>query len=93
MIAKLYGRIDETGSDSLVIDVNGVGYLVQASARTLAALGKVDDFATVFTEMLVSETDQRLIGFASRDERDWFRLLIGVQGVGAKVALAILSAL
>lgn len=93
MIAKLYGRIDETGSDSLVIDVSGVGYLVQASARTLAALGKVDDFATVFTEMLVSENDQRLIGFASRDERDWFRLLIGVQGVGAKVALAILSAL
>ncbi|MGL5838660.1 MAG: Holliday junction branch migration protein RuvA [Sphingorhabdus sp.] len=93
MIAKLYGRIDETGSDSLVIDVNGVGYLVQASARTLAALGKVDDFATVFTEMLVSENDQRLIGFASRNERDWFRLLIGVQGVGAKVALAILSAL
>jgi holliday junction DNA helicase RuvA len=93
MIAKLYGRIDETGVDSLVIDVGGVGYLVQASARTLAALGKVDDFATVFTEMLVSETDQRLIGFASRDERDWFRLLIGVQGVGAKVALAILSAL
>jgi holliday junction DNA helicase RuvA len=93
MIAKLYGRIDETGSDSLVIDVAGVGYLVQASARTLAALGKVDDFATVFTEMLVSENDQRLIGFASRDERDWFRLLIGVQGVGAKVALAILSAL
>jgi holliday junction DNA helicase RuvA len=93
MIAKLYGRIDETGSDSLVIDVGGVGYLVQASARTLAALGKVDDFATVFTEMLVSENDQRLIGFASRDERDWFRLLIGVQGVGAKVTLAILSAL
>lgn len=93
MIAKLYGRIDETGSDSLVIDVAGVGYLIFASARTLAALGKTDDFATVFTEMLVSENDQRLIGFASRDERDWFRLLIGVQGVGAKVALAILSAL
>ena len=93
MIAKLYGRIDETGSDSLVIDVNGVGYLVQASARTLIALGAAGEFATVFTEMLVSENDQRLIGFASRDERDWFRLLIGVQGVGAKVALAILSAL
>ncbi|MFM2410295.1 MAG: Holliday junction helicase RuvA [Pseudomonadota bacterium] len=93
MIAKLYGRIDETGADSLVIDVQGVGYLVFASARTLAALGKADDFATVFTEMLVSENDQRLIGFASREERDWFRLLIGVQGVGAKVALAILSAL
>ncbi len=93
MIAKLYGRIDETGVDSLVIDVGGVGYLVFASARTLAALGKADDFATVFTEMQVSENDQRLIGFASREERDWFRLLIGVQGVGAKVALAILSAL
>jgi holliday junction DNA helicase RuvA len=93
MIAKLHGRIDETGADSLVIDVNGVGYLVQASARTLSALGGVDDFATVFTEMQVSETDMRLIGFATKDERDWFRILIGVQGVGSKVGLAILSAL
>ena len=93
MIAKLYGRIDETGVDHLVIDVNGVGYLVQASARTLAALGKADDFATVFTEMQVSENDQRLIGFATREERDWFRLLTGVQGVGGKVGLAILSAI
>lgn len=93
MIAKLYGRIDETGSDSLVIDVNGVGYLVFASARTLAALGGLNDFATVFTQMQVSENDQRLIGFATREERDWFRILINVQGVGAKVALAILSAL
>ena len=91
MIAKLYGRIDETGVDHLVIDVNGVGYLVQASARTLAALGKADDFATVFTEMQVSENDMRLIGFATREERDWFRLLTGVQGVGGKVGLAILS--
>ena len=93
MIAKLYGRIDETGVDHLVIDVSGVGYLVQASARTLAALGKTDDFATVFTEMQVSENDQRLIGFATREERDWFRLLTGVQGVGGKVGLAILSAI
>ncbi len=93
MIAKLYGRIDETGIDQLVIDVNGVGYLVFASARTLSALGKIDDFATVFTEMQVSENDQRLIGFATKDERDWFRILIGVQGVGSKVGLAILSAL
>ena len=93
MIAKLYGRIDETGADHLVIDVGGVGYLVQASARTLAALGKTDDFATVFTEMQVSENDQRLIGFATREERDWFRLLTGVQGVGGKVGLAILSAI
>jgi holliday junction DNA helicase RuvA len=66
---------------------------VQASARTLSALGKVDDFATVFTDMQVSETDMRLIGFATKDERDWFRILIGVQGVGSKVGLAILSAL
>lgn len=93
MIAKLYGRIDETSGDSLVIDVNGVGYLIYASARTLSALGKVDDVATVFTQMQVSENDQRLIGFATKDERDWFRLLTAVQGVGAKVALAILSAL
>ena len=93
MIAKLYGRIDETGVDHLVIDVNGVGYLVQASARTLSALGKTDDFATVFTEMQVSENDMRLIGFATREERDWFRLLTGVQGVGGKVGLAILSAI
>jgi Holliday junction DNA helicase RuvA len=93
MIAKLYGRIDETGVDHLVIDVNGVGYLVQASARTLAALGKSDDFATVFTEMQVSENDMRLIGFATKEERDWFRLLTGVQGVGGKVGLAILSAI
>jgi holliday junction DNA helicase RuvA len=93
MIAKLSGRIDETGVDHLVIDVNGVGYLVQASARTLAALGKSDDFATVFTEMQVSENDMRLIGFATKEERDWFRLLTGVQGVGGKVGLAILSAI
>lgn len=93
MIAKLYGRIDETGIDHLVIDVNGVGYLVQASARTLATLGKAEDFATVYTEMQVSETDMRLIGFATKEERDWFRLLTTVQGVGGKVALAILSAL
>ncbi|MDZ7588088.1 MAG: Holliday junction branch migration protein RuvA, partial [Parasphingorhabdus sp.] len=93
MIAKLYGRIDEVGSDHLVIDVNGVGYLVFASARTLSALGLTDDFATVFTQMQVSETDMRLIGFATKEERDWFRLLTGVQGVGGKVALAILSAL
>ena len=56
-------------------------------------MGKTDDFATVFTEMQVSENDMRLIGFATRKERDWFRLLTGVQGVGGKVGLAILSAI
>ncbi len=93
MIANLKGTIEETGLDSLVIDVNGVGYLVFCSAKTLSAVGAVGEFATVHTEMQVSENDQRLMGFASKEERDWFRLLTGVQGVGGKVALAILSAL
>jgi len=93
MIAHLKGRLDETGVDHAVIDVGGVGYLVGASARTLAALGPVGEAATVHTEMLVSEDSIRLVGFANRAERDWFRLLTGVQGVGARVALQILSAL
>ncbi len=93
MIAKLTGMIDEIGTNNLVLDVQGVGYLVQASSRTLAAIGSVGDGATIYTEMQVSETDMRLMGFASASERDWFRLLISVQGVGGKVALAILGAL
>lgn len=93
MIAKLTGRLDSWGAGHAVIDVNGVGYLVEASARTLSAIGIVGDDVTVHTEMLVGEDFLRLIGFASAEERDWFRLLTGVQGVGGKVALAILSAL
>lgn len=93
MIAKLTGTLDDTGPDWAVIDVAGVGYLVHCSARTLTALGIRGDVATVFTDLQVSETDMRLIGFASGAERAWFRLLTGVQGVGSKVALAILSAL
>jgi len=93
MIAKLTGTIDEIGTDNIVLDVNGVGYLVFCSSRTIAAIGGVGDGATVYTEMQVSETDMRLMGFASGSERDWFRLLVSVQGVGGKVALAILSAL
>ncbi|MDX3900528.1 MAG: Holliday junction branch migration protein RuvA [Sphingobium sp.] len=93
MIAKLKGRLDSTGIDHAVIDVAGVGYLVGASSRTLAALGPVGEAVTVHTEMLVAEDSIRLMGFASAGERDWFRLLTGVQGVGARVALAILSAL
>lgn len=92
MIAHLKGRLDATGVDHAVIDVGGVGYLVGASSRTLAAIGPVGEAATLFTEMLVSEDSIRLVGFARADERDWFRLLTGVQGVGARVALAILSA-
>jgi Holliday junction DNA helicase RuvA len=93
MIAHLNGRLAATGADHAVIDVGGVGYLVGASARTLAALGITGDLVTVHTEMLVSQDSIRLMGFASAEERDWFRLLTSVQGVGAKVALAILSIL
>ena len=92
MIAHLKGRLDSTDADHAVIDVGGVGYLVGASSRTLAAIGPVGEACTLFTEMLVAEDFIRLIGFARADERDWFRLLTGVQGVGARVALAILSA-
>ncbi|WP_375427357.1 Holliday junction branch migration protein RuvA [uncultured Sphingomonas sp.] len=93
MIAHLKGRLDATGMDHAVIDVGGIGYLVGASTRTLAALGSPGEAATLFTEMLVAEDSIRLVGFAHAAERDWFRLLTGVQGVGARVALAILSAL
>lgn len=93
MIAHLKGRLDSTGIDHAVIDVAGVGYFVGASARTLAALGPVGEAAMLHTEMLVAEDSIRLVGFARAEERDWFRLLTGVQGVGSRVALAILSAL
>ncbi|WP_174285065.1 Holliday junction branch migration protein RuvA [Sphingomonas bacterium] len=92
MIAHLKGRLAATGIDHAVIDVGGVGYLVGASARTLSALGSAGEAAMLHTEMLVSEDSIRLVGFAQAAERDWFRLLTGVQGVGARVALAILSA-
>lgn len=93
MIAKLSGRLDATGEDWAVVDVGGVGYLVHCSSRTLASLGEVGEACTVHTELQVSENDMRLLGFAEQAERDWFRLLTGVQGVGSKVGLAILSAL
>ena len=93
MIAKLSGRLDETGADWAVIDVAGVGYLVHCSTKTLAALGERGEACTIHTDLQVSENDMRLLGFADASERDWFRLLTQVQGVGSKVALAILSAL
>ena len=93
MIAKLTGTLDDFGPDWAVIDVAGVGYLVHASAKTLDALGVRGDRVTLHTELQVSENDMRLIGFASGAEREWFRLLTGVQGVGSKMALAVLSAL
>ena len=93
MIAKLRGLLDGFGADFAVIDVGGVGYLVFASTRTLSALGAIGEEVVLHTEMLVAEDSIRLVGFTSASERDWFRLLISVQGVGARVALAILSAL
>lgn len=93
MIAKLRGLLDETGTDWAVLDVQGVGYLVHCSTKTLAALGEVGEGCTIYTDLQVSENDMRLLGFSDASERDWFRLLTQVQGVGSKVALAILSAL
>lgn len=93
MIARLTGTLAETAADHAVVDVAGVGYLVLASTRTLAALGPVGGDVMLFTELQVREDAMTLFAFGSAGERDWFRLLTGVQGVGGKVALAILSVL
>ena len=81
MIAKLRGLLDGFGAEHAVIDVQGVGYLVSASTRTLSQLGAIGDEVVLHTEMLVSEDSIRLVGFATAEERDWFRLLTSVQGV------------
>jgi len=93
MIARLSGILASFGADHAVIDVAGVGYLVSASTRTLAALGAIGGEVVLHTEMQVSDDAIRLIGFATAEERDWFRLLTSVQGVGSRVAIGILSAL
>ena len=93
MIALLTGRVESLDAGSCIVDVGGVGYLVQASTRTLAALPSPPAQARVLVETVVREDAILLYGFAESSERDWFRLLVTVQGVGAKVALAILSAL
>jgi len=93
MIAKLKGLIDALGEDRVVIDVGCVGYLVFCSARTLRALPAVGEAAALHIETHVREDHIHLYGFAEPGERDWFRLLLGVQGVGARVALALLSVL
>lgn len=92
MIGKLKGTVDGVSDDHAVIDVHGVGYLVQASSRTLQAL-RHGEAAALFIETQVREDAIRLFGFVTEAEREWFRLLQSVQGVGAKVALAILSVL
>lgn len=93
MIARLSGALAEVGADHAVIDVGGVGYLVQASSRTLSAIGPVGGNVMLFTELQVREDAMTLFAFGSAAERDWFRLLTGVQGVGGRLALAILSTL
>ncbi|MCA3254504.1 MAG: Holliday junction branch migration protein RuvA [Alphaproteobacteria bacterium] len=93
MIARLTGLLAATALDSAVIDVNGVGYLISASSRTLTGLGPLGSTVVVHVETHVREDAIQLYGFTSEDERDWFRLLQTVQGVGGRVALAILSVL
>jgi Holliday junction DNA helicase RuvA len=93
MIGKLKGIIDSYGEDCIILDVNGVGYLVHCSARTLQELPAVGQGATLSIDTHVREDQLRLFGFASDLEREWFRLLQTVQGVGAKVALSVLGTL
>lgn len=93
MIAKLKGILDEIGEDRLVVDVGGVGYLVYASSRTLSSLPPVGEAIALVVETHVREDHIHLYGFADVAERDMFTTLLGVQGVGARVALAILSVL
>lgn len=93
MIGKLTGRIEYRAADHVLIDVRGVGYLVYCSERTLAGLPSVGEVAAVYTDMLVQETNLQLFGFTTLAEKEWHKLLISVQGVGAKAALAIMGAL
>jgi holliday junction DNA helicase RuvA len=93
MIGKLKGVIDSYGEDFIVLDVNGVGYLVHCSTRTLQELPGVAQPATLSIETHVREDQIKLFGFVTDVEREWFRLLQTVQGVGAKVALSVLSTL
>lgn len=93
MIGKLTGRVDYKANDHVLLDVNGVGYVVYCSDRTLAALPGPGEAAALFTELLVREDLLQLFGFPTLYDREWHRLLISVQGVGAKAAMAILGTL
>lgn len=93
MIGKLKGTIDEIGDDYVVLDVHGVGYVAHCSARTLGRLGSAGEAAVLFIETYVREDQFKLFGFLTALEREWFRLLQSVQGVGSKVALGVLSTL
>jgi holliday junction DNA helicase RuvA len=93
MIARLSGILAETSADTAIIDVGGVGYMVHASSRTLDAIGPVGGEVLILTELQVREDAWTLFGFGSAVERDSFRALTSVQGVGGRLALAILSVL
>ncbi|WP_436638931.1 Holliday junction branch migration protein RuvA [Microbaculum sp. FT89] len=93
MIGKLKGIVDSYGDDWVIVDVGGVGYHVTCSARTLSALGRPGEPVVVFIETVVREDAIRLYGFSGEAEKEWFRLLQSVQGVGSRVALAILGTL
>ncbi len=93
MIGKLKGIVDELGENWVIIDVNGVGYTVECASRVLANLPALGKKVTLSIETHVRETEIRLFGFSTPLERDWFRMLQSVQGVGAKVALAMLGTL
>ena len=93
MIARLTGKLAETNADTAIIDVGGVGYLIHASSRTLDAIGPVGGDIVILTELQVREDAWTLFGFGSPVERDSFRALTSVQGVGGRLALAILSVL
>lgn len=93
MIGKLKGIVDSTGEDWVIIDVQGVGYQVHCSTRTLSSLPSIGEAVSLAIETHVRETEIKLFGFQADLERNWFRLLQQVQGVGAKVALAILGTL
>ena len=93
MIGKLSGRVDYKGDDHLLIDVRGVGYMVYCSDRTLAALPGPGGMVALYTDLLVREDLLQLFGFPTLVEKEWHRLLMTVQGVGAKASLAILGAL
>jgi Holliday junction DNA helicase RuvA len=93
MIGKVSGRLDYRGADHVLIDTGGVGYLVQCSERTLAAMPEPGGAVALYTDLIVREDLMQLVGFPTLAEREWHRLLMSVQGVGAKAALAILGAL
>ena len=93
MIGRLSGRIGYRGSDHVLIDVSGVGYVVYVSDRTLAALPPVGEATALYTDLLVREDLLQLFGFATLLEKEWHRLLTSVQGIGARASMAILGAL